>query len=187
MTEDFTILFLSTQVLLYLNDGDGVDFAGGETCFLDAAHPHGARNSAAVTPRAGCAVVFEHGLYHSGSPLGVWRCKEKKGQAQGEGDEEEDGDESAFLGSGAPHGGGAKYILRTDVLFAAQAWASAAAPRRETERERAMRELCDQAEAEAAVDQAYLDAAAEAEAKGAVMCDGEAQDVFASLAHDSNW
>ncbi|KAJ1447522.1 hypothetical protein M885DRAFT_591323 [Pelagophyceae sp. CCMP2097] len=53
-------------VLLYLNDGGG-DFEGGETWFLDA--NNATRGRAAVVPRCGRAVLFEHGLFHSGATV----------------------------------------------------------------------------------------------------------------------
>ena len=66
-------------MLIYLNDGGGTEFAGGETCFLDTAAVETATASGAaghttagavpITPRAGRVVVFEHGLFHCGSPL----------------------------------------------------------------------------------------------------------------------
>eukprot|EP00536_Pseudo-nitzschia_multiseries_P004380 jgi/Psemu1/285055/fgenesh1_pg.72_\ len=85
-------------VLLYLNDGGGDCFEGGETEFLSQHHHlhrhdrsgdngHGSSSSGSgstmVTPRAGSIVVFEHDLFHRGRPL-AW---------------------------------GTKYVLRTDVLF----------------------------------------------------------------------
>lgn len=59
-------------VLLYLNDGDGKEFEGGETLYLDI---HNIANTTQddhvtkVTPLAGSVVIFEHGLFHSGAPL----------------------------------------------------------------------------------------------------------------------
>jgi len=97
-------------VLIYLNNGGGVEFEGGETCYLDAhisaqgvamektcaRTPASARlddqdpesvlfqsSITKVTPEIGKVVVFEHDLYHSGAPL-TW---------------------------------GTKYVLRTDILF----------------------------------------------------------------------
>jgi hypothetical protein len=86
-------------VLLYLNNGGGKDFDGGETLYLDC---DGTANMSTihvalmtkkqgldkkkvvkVVPKAGNVVVFEHDLFHSGAPL----IK------------------------------GTKYIMRTDVLF----------------------------------------------------------------------
>jgi len=74
-------------ILLYLNDGEGEDFDGGETLYLDshnstAGEPN-YENVIKVVPKAGRVVLFEHGLFHSGAPLGK----------------------------------GTKYIMRTDVLF----------------------------------------------------------------------
>ncbi|KAH8044846.1 hypothetical protein JL722_14505 [Aureococcus anophagefferens] len=50
-------------VLVYLTDG----FEGGDTAFLDAAAP--ASSPAAVAPRVGRVVLFEHGLFHSGQEV----------------------------------------------------------------------------------------------------------------------
>lgn len=87
-------------VLIYLNDGNGIDFDGGETYYLDY-HTSTATNqprntntnscyasssssaSTKITPKTGTAVIFEHNLYHSSVPL-------------------------IF---------GIKYVLRTDILF----------------------------------------------------------------------
>ena len=79
-------------VLLYLNNGGGGDFDGGETEFLSQ-EEKGAKDiqssgipcsrSVKVTPRAGSVVLFEHDLFHRGRPL-LW---------------------------------GTKYVLRTDVMF----------------------------------------------------------------------
>ena len=52
-------------VLLYLNDGGGVNFEGGQTLFLDSEKG----DSVHVTPAMGSAVVFEHDLFHSSAPL----------------------------------------------------------------------------------------------------------------------
>jgi hypothetical protein len=81
-------------VLLYLNDGGGVDFEGGETLYLNSdasstlTQQHetksAARDTIKVTPATGKVVIFEHDLFHSGAPL-EW---------------------------------GTKYVLRTDILFA---------------------------------------------------------------------
>jgi hypothetical protein len=96
-------------VLMYLNDGGGVDFEGGETLFLDShisalstpqqqeqkndvVYPEGTTsnstttsNETKVTPQRGKVVIFEHDLFHSGARLML----------------------------------GTKYVLRTDILFAA--------------------------------------------------------------------
>ncbi|KAL3786375.1 hypothetical protein ACHAW5_004772 [Stephanodiscus triporus] len=96
-------------VLVYLNDGGGKDFDGGETRFLDHDVVFASRravggavvdarsttttttttatNTMTVAPEAGRAVVFEHGLFHSSAPLTF----------------------------------GTKYVMRTDVLFDASA------------------------------------------------------------------
>jgi hypothetical protein len=83
-------------VLIYLNDGNGIDFSGGETHFIDhSINPKMSSSSVddvsstttttllVVVPQAGDVVVFEHDLYHSSAPLTV----------------------------------GTKFVLRTDVLF----------------------------------------------------------------------
>ena len=77
-------------VLIYLNDGGGRDFDGGETRFVDHSVSRsggggiGPRGRATeIAPEAGKAVLFEHDLFHSSAPL-------------------------IF---------GTKYVLRTDVLF----------------------------------------------------------------------
>lgn len=77
-------------VLIYLNDGGGTDFSGGETCYLDAhilsslgAATFAEEKITKVTAESGKAVIFEHDLYHSGAPLTS----------------------------------GTKYVLRTDVMF----------------------------------------------------------------------
>ncbi len=79
-------------VLLYLNDGGGKDFDGGETEFLSQ-EDHGGEesedpslskmDSIKIVPTAGTAVLFEHDLFHRGRPL-LW---------------------------------GTKYVLRTDIMF----------------------------------------------------------------------
>ena len=86
-------------VLLYLNDGNGQDFNGGETEFLskeedeiyNTGRTAASTTSSATTkecckiiPKAGSVVLFEHDLYHRGCPL------------------------TSF---------GTKYVLRTDILF----------------------------------------------------------------------
>eukprot|EP00980_Cylindrotheca_fusiformis_P015874 scaffold4637_cov128-Cylindrotheca_fusiformis.AAC.45 len=81
-------------VLLYLNDGGGRDFQGGDTLYLDGhisskdqienALSKASNSISKVTPMSGKVVIFEHDLFHSGAPLVS----------------------------------GTKYVLRTDVLFA---------------------------------------------------------------------
>ena len=56
-------------VLIYLNDGGGKDFDGGETCFLDSKANKLNDSTAMVTPSTGDVVVFEHDLFHSSAPL----------------------------------------------------------------------------------------------------------------------
>ena len=57
-------------VLIYLNDGGGEDFEGGETFYLDSGvSPRGTDTAIKVIPTAGKVVVFEHDLYHSSVPL----------------------------------------------------------------------------------------------------------------------
>lgn len=81
-------------VLLYLNPGDGVDFEGGETLFLNShistynatvpqPKPTNHDNATKIPPKLGKLVLFEHDLYHAGAPL-TW---------------------------------GTKHVLRTDILF----------------------------------------------------------------------
>ena len=53
-------------VLLYLNEGGGADFEGGQTLFLDASEKG---DNILVTPSMGSVVVFEHDLFHSSAPL----------------------------------------------------------------------------------------------------------------------
>jgi hypothetical protein len=63
-SDDLTSLL---TVLIYLNDGGGKDFDGGETYYLDSTNPNS--EATKVVPSAGSAVVFEHDLYHSSVPL----------------------------------------------------------------------------------------------------------------------
>ena len=77
-------------VLIYLNDGDGVEFSGGETLFLNVEHPT-REDGVAVVPKTGRVVLFEHCLYHAGAPLELMEAA-----------------------SGTK---GCKYIIRTDILF----------------------------------------------------------------------
>jgi prolyl 4-hydroxylase len=91
-------------VLLYLNDGGGKDFDGGETLYLNShisskkqiekillsteshtkEEEDSKRNMTKIIPETGKVVIFEHDLFHSGAPLIS----------------------------------GTKYVLRTDILFA---------------------------------------------------------------------
>ena len=85
-------------VLLYLNDGGGKDFEGGETLYLDShisstvtstsslvvENSNNGDSRIKIIPETGKVVIFEHDLFHSGAPLLS----------------------------------GTKYVLRTDVLFA---------------------------------------------------------------------
>ena len=64
-------------VLLYLNDGGGKDFDGGETEFLSqecGEESDNQRESMKIVPTAGTAVLFEHDLFHRGRPL-LWGTK----------------------------------------------------------------------------------------------------------------
>jgi hypothetical protein len=82
-------------VLIYLNDGGGVDFDGGETMFLSNTVDGSKKSNngrtdstdsshrTVITPTAGSVVIFDHDLYHSGCPL-RW---------------------------------GTKYVLRTDIMY----------------------------------------------------------------------
>ena len=54
-------------VLIYLNEGGGHDFDGGETYYLDSTNPN--TEPTKVVPSTGSVVVFEHDLYHSSVPL----------------------------------------------------------------------------------------------------------------------
>jgi hypothetical protein len=74
-------------ILIYLNDGGGREFSGGDTWFHDALNP--LKGITPVVPRAGRVVLFEHELFHSGSRL-------------------------------APGDMGAKFVVRTDVMFVAE-------------------------------------------------------------------
>jgi hypothetical protein len=77
-------------VLVYLNDGDGEEFDGGETLYHDY---HNSKtgitfetrdgSEVKVVPKVGRVCCFEHDLYHSGAPL-EW---------------------------------GTKFVMRTDILF----------------------------------------------------------------------
>ncbi|KAL3791615.1 hypothetical protein HJC23_012205 [Cyclotella cryptica] len=55
-------------VLVYLNDGGGKDFDGGETYYLDSTKNTNAEPTI-VVPSIGKAAVFEHDLFHSSVPL----------------------------------------------------------------------------------------------------------------------
>lgn len=76
-------------VLVYLNNGNGSDFSGGETLFLNQQN---VEIAVGVKPRAGRVVVFEHELFHCGSPLVPISDNRSK-----------------YAGS--------KYVMRTDVMF----------------------------------------------------------------------
>ena len=57
-------------VLVYLNDGAGDDFQGGETLFLqNSTSNKDKRVSVKVIPKTGRVCIFEHDLFHSGAPL----------------------------------------------------------------------------------------------------------------------
>jgi len=78
-------------VLVYLNNGVGDEFEGGETLFLNYHNSKSMAKSKSysesemvkIDPMFGKAVLFEHDLFHSGAPL-AW---------------------------------GTKFIMRTDILF----------------------------------------------------------------------
>ncbi|KAL7467652.1 hypothetical protein ACHAXS_007894 [Conticribra weissflogii] len=57
-------------VLVYLNDGGGKNFNGGETFYLDSVSPKHRDGEISIVPSCGKAVVFEHDLYHTSVPLG---------------------------------------------------------------------------------------------------------------------
>ncbi|KAF0686118.1 Aste57867_22083 [Aphanomyces stellatus] len=79
-------------VLIYLNNGGGVDFDGGETIYLDPADPK-IEEAACVVPKTGRVVLFEHCLFHAGAPL-------------------------KHLDDAIAN---RKYVMRTDILFRIQA------------------------------------------------------------------
>jgi len=54
-------------VQLYLNDGEGKDFEGGSTAFLNPRCDDGSLTH--CHPRTGRVLVFEHHLYHQGSEV----------------------------------------------------------------------------------------------------------------------
>ena len=89
-------------ILLYLNDGDGINFDGGATLYLNALHPQ--QDAHTVCPQAGKMVIFDHELYHASQPLEynaaikVPRHDNNKLQ-------------SSFIV------GGSKFVLRSDVFF----------------------------------------------------------------------
>lgn len=59
-------------VLIYLNDGGGKEFGGGETCYMDSGvSGRGGADATAtrVAPAAGKVAVFEHDLFHASAPL----------------------------------------------------------------------------------------------------------------------
>lgn len=56
-------------VLIYLNDGGGDDFDGGETCYIDHMSPKNIEAATKITPATGKVVVFEHDCFHSSVPL----------------------------------------------------------------------------------------------------------------------
>lgn len=59
-------------VLVYLNNGDGDEFEGGETFDFQHSTPGESMNhdsAAKVVPKTGRVVAFEHDLFHSGAPL----------------------------------------------------------------------------------------------------------------------
>jgi hypothetical protein len=56
-------------VLVYLNDGDGIDFEGGDTLFLDQPNTPTNTTTVTVTPQTGRVVLFDHDLFHASSPL----------------------------------------------------------------------------------------------------------------------
>ncbi|RHY32372.1 hypothetical protein DYB32_003161 [Aphanomyces invadans] len=77
-------------VLIYLNDGGGVDFHGGETLYIN---PDNTDDAVGVVPKTGRVVLFEHCLFHAGSPLQHI--------------------DDAIANR--------KYVMRTDILFRIQA------------------------------------------------------------------
>ena len=58
-------------VLIYLNDGGGIDFSGGETCYLDHHISRNIDSCTKIVPSTGKVIIFEHDLFHSSIPLEV--------------------------------------------------------------------------------------------------------------------
>ena len=56
-------------VLIYLNDGGGKDFDGGETFYKDSVCPKNNETATKVVPSTGKVAIFEHDLYHTSVPL----------------------------------------------------------------------------------------------------------------------
>lgn len=155
-------------ILIYLNDGNGDDFHGGETCFLDTAEVAAAESTAGhqtpssvpITPKAGRVVVFEHGLFHCGSPLhspeqqqqhGDDTPTEKAAAAAAAAEHQDSSDRASSATEPARAGASssprnAKYVLRTDVLFGFPSFGKQAS--KETALEAMMRAAYDNVEEE---------------------------------------
>jgi hypothetical protein len=82
-------------ILLYLNNGGGVDFEGGNTLFLNAMQP--ATDRLEIQPQYGKFVLFNHELYHASQAL---PCN------------------NDLVCDDIP--GGTKFVLRSDIMFPQQ-------------------------------------------------------------------
>ena len=78
-------------ILIYLNTGDGSQFTGGKTLFLNSLQQG---DHMAITPQRGQVVVFNHELYHASEELQY--------------------SEHIMVDEVV---GGSKYVLRSDVMF----------------------------------------------------------------------
>ena len=140
-------------ILIYLNDGNGDDFHGGETCFLDTAEVavadstagHLTAGSVPITPKTGRVVVFEHGLFHCGSPLHAREQRETE-TATAEHGVSDEARKTEHPAKGAPSPRNAKYVLRTDVLFGVPSFGKQAS--KETALEAMMRAAYDNVDEE---------------------------------------
>jgi hypothetical protein len=79
-------------ILLYLNTGNGINFHGGNTLFLNSFQPS---DCIEIVPKLGTFVVFNHELYHASQALTVHDNIECQDGIRG----------------------GTKFVLRTDVMF----------------------------------------------------------------------
>jgi hypothetical protein len=82
-------------ILLYLNNGGGIDFEGGNTLFLNAMQP--ATDRLEIQPQHGKFVLFNHELYHASQAL---PCN------------------NDLVCDDIP--GGTKFVLRSDIMFPQQ-------------------------------------------------------------------
>lgn len=90
-----TTLESKITILLYLNNGGGVDFCGGNTLFLNALQPLDRQQRQEVVPHCGKFVLFNHELYHASQAL---ECNDE------------------LICDDIP--GGTKFVLRSDIMFA---------------------------------------------------------------------